>query len=290
MLYYALKAAEGLLAAYDPTAATLAPTLAARHTAPDPVLVPLVDAIDKLVANGPPVADKAAPLNPDQSPPAPPAAGDPADPAAPARLDARTLTTEQVLLVRYFRRQAVRALAKVRFDVVGGGTLPLVRPAWTLARVAVSDVTISPPPTASEVGEAVIGLAGMAPSANLNVDEWAVVMAYGLSSFARPKLAEATDKSAAWKLTGARLVNAMAALKRSIPGNARLRPYQSPLTALIDTATANLLAPLERDDPAARPNIDPINAWIEQNLPKDPNRSLYKDDPKLKLAPRPPGA
>ncbi|HVL13428.1 MAG TPA: hypothetical protein VM529_12750, partial [Gemmata sp.] len=71
----------------------------------------------------------------------------------------------QVEVLRYARREAIRALAKVRFVKLpgpGGDDDPLY-PAFTLARVCMADPALGPTPTPSESAEAVLGLANMAP-------------------------------------------------------------------------------------------------------------------------------
>ena len=77
-----------------------------------------------------------------------------------------TLGKDQQEVLTFIRRQAIRALAQVRFAELrvakepGPGDL---YPAFTLAQIAVSDPAISPPPTETEIAEAVIGLCNMTP-------------------------------------------------------------------------------------------------------------------------------
>ncbi len=302
LLLYAIKAAESLLAAYDPLATNRPEPSNHRHTVPEAELVALIQVLDDFVVKGPPVADKAALLNPDQ--PAKPLAIEvepkspmPKDPVAPTpanKLEPKGLSPEQIALVRYYRRQAVRALAKVRFDSIGGEGIPRVRPAFTLARVAVRDAAISPAPNASEIAEAVIGLCGMFPTRDLKIEEMGVAIATGVSLLVR---FNADDRSrildnpqskmlVPWKLTAARLSVAIAGLKRGTQTNGRLRGAAAMVNALCDSVLADLVMPLESETTgSAQPGTERIGRWIEQYLPKDGSRSLFEDDPKFKLNP-----
>ena len=75
-------------------------------------------------------------------------------------------TPDQLDVVRFVRRQAVKALGQVRFVTIPGpdGKTPIY-PAHTIARVCASDPAIVPAPSPSECAEAAIGLCNMAPVA-----------------------------------------------------------------------------------------------------------------------------
>jgi hypothetical protein len=282
LVYYALRAAEGLLAAYDPVA-HFSPN-PAMHSLKDNDLAALIKVLDGIIVNGPQVADKAAESNPDQLfKPGVVPKDDPDEkkPGETAKLDPKSLNADQEALVKFFRRQAVRALARVRFDMVLD-----TRPAFTLARVAVSDDSIRPAPSPHEIGDAVIGLVGIHPTHALNVDEWAVDIAAGTTNFVRTWARD--NKSVPWRVYGSKLAAAFANLRKTAPVNARLRPYLQPLGNLADIVTADISGPLT--PPAGRegevpPNIERLIGWINSNLPKDPNRSLYNDG-QYRLNPR----
>ena len=297
VLFYALRAAENLLAAYDPT--VLTGQFVTRHSLPEADLVSLVKILEEMIVKGPPVADKAVAAAADNfgkpivlpggvADPKEPSPKD-ADPkaAAPKDVAAKGLTREQAAVVRYYRRAAIRALAKVRFDTIGGKGGPEARPAFTLAKVAVSDATLSLPATPADAAEAVIGLAGMAPATavtNLNLDAWSAAMAAGMFAYAQPRMASADDRTLTWKLTSARLTVALSTLKRATVTSPRLRPIARPLADLCDIVTADILAPLERDGQAgAGPSVERLTEWLRNNPPKDPGGSLYSDSPQYKL-------
>ena len=297
VFFYALRAAENLLAAYDPT--VLVGQFASRHSLPDAELVPLVKLLEEMVVKGPPVADKAAPATVDASgrpivlaAPAGEAKEGDAKPDAPAIDPAKGLTPEQAAVVRYYRRAAIRALAKVRFDTVGGKGGPggETRPAFTLAKVAVSDASLSLPATAGDAAEAVIGLAGMAPVASittLNIDAWSSAMAVGMAAYAAPRIAAAAadERSLPWKVYSARLNVAFSAVKRGTVSSPRLRPLAQPLANLCDIVLADIVAPLEKDNQVGtdRPSTERLTEWRRNNPPKDPAGSMYSDSPQYKL-------
>lgn len=290
VLFWALKAAENLLAAPDPLA--LGTPNAARHTIKDEDLIPLVRALNDLVLNNPKgLAEKAATLNPvlavkpPPTPGAPPAAaaqGTPA-PASTLQTDPNALTAEQADLVRYFRRQAVRALGALRFDTVAEDTPDQLRPAFTLAKVALSDVSLNPPPGAGEVGEATIGLCNVHPSSNLNVDALLYVIAFGTGRFFTPKAEKADDKSLPWKAYAARVDNAYALLQKNAQSNPRLSPFRKQIGELSGIVTGDVTAPLTATNGTGRPGLERLLQWVQSNQPKS---GLYGDDKQYQLNPR----
>lgn len=289
VLYHTLRAAEGFFAANDPR--QFGTPRAGYHwlmyrgdDLPD--LLALIKALEAMALNGPPIGDKAylPPVNPALKA----AIIDPAktDPATPApKVESKAPTPEQLNLMKYYRRQAVRALAKVRYD-----TLPLeanaagkVTPAYTLAKIAVADGSIAPTVTAAESIEAAIGLCGILPSQELNMD--LVLEAVGKSvrsSFAyqgRPD----TEKTIAWKVYSARLKVALDGWKKNAATNARLRPHLGQINALADMISADILDNVDKDQKAVLTRLD---AWVAEVSQRDPNRPLFKNDPQSKLNPR----
>ncbi len=293
VLYYALKAAENLLASHDPKA--LFSDQASRHSLIPADLTALVKILEEMVVKGPNVSDKVAPILTDPSgmpialPPTQPPEGTVAPPegAAPkpdTSAAPKEMTPEQLAVTRYFRRQAIRALAKVRFDTLRDA--PDVRPAYTLAKVAVSDPSLSLKASPADVAEAVIGLCGMTPTnRDIQIDGWAFAIAIGVNNFVQPRLTNNADKSLPWKVTAARLNLAMTNLKVLIPNNTRLNPFRKQLGDLIELTKADILAPLEKDvlGGVNVPTVERLGQWIAANPPKDPTRSLYTDSPNYKL-------
>jgi hypothetical protein len=289
VLLWALKAAENLLSAPDPSA--LGTPNAARHTLKDEDLVPLVRALNDIVLTNPKgLAEKAATLKPElavkppPAPGAPPAATDPAAPAPASTLQTEpaALTAEQVELIRYFRRQAIRALGKVRFDTVAEGTPNQLRPAFTLAKVAVSDISLNPPPNVAEVGEATMGLCNVHPSSNLNVDALLHVIAYGTGRFFTLKAERPEDKTLPWKAYAARVNDAFALLQKNAQSNPRLSPFSRQIGELAGIVTGDVTTPLTATNGTGRPGFERLSPWVQTHAPK---AGLFSDS-KQQLNPR----
>ena len=114
VLYHTLQAAEGFFAAHDPR--QFGTPRAGYHwlmfkgeDLPD--LLALVKVLETMALNGPAVSDKA--YIPPVSPVVKAAVVDPATTAPPTptpKVEPKAPTAEQINLVKYFRRQAVRAL------------------------------------------------------------------------------------------------------------------------------------------------------------------------------------
>lgn len=124
-----------------------------------------------------------------------------------------SIPADQQPVISYIRRGAIRALGQVRYaDRVPGGDA--LYPAFTLARIAVSDPAISPPPSITEVAEAVIGICNMSPpKGRAETEQYGYAMpdvvATGIITFARPRAGDPSDKSIAWRGYAARLQEAL---------------------------------------------------------------------------------
>ena len=289
VLLHAYDAAGAYLAAYDPYA--VGRVDATRHCGDPADVIALIQAIERHVVfdaaapNGP-VADKVAGVAP---PPAEPTAT-PADgtPARTGRLEARPLTPDQVKVVRYFRRHAIQALSKVRFDTLGGrNNLPEVRPAFTLARVAVADTAVSPPPSSAEYADAIAGLCGMSLSTTMNVDVLCDAIASGSIGFGLARVANPTDKTIPWRVTASKLRAAFESWKAAMRNNPKGNSSINLINSLADTVTTAVLVPLENPDGKGNPNVEAVRGWMQQNPPKDPNRQLFNDKSAYRLQPRP---
>jgi hypothetical protein len=180
--YYALQAAGNLLSAYD------ADEYKSRRHALDENPRPAADKkIGALVA-----AVQDCVVNPNKI-----LAGIPQGKVENA-------TPEQVEVIRFVRRQAIRALGEVRFATLPGPDGNPLYPAHTLIRVCMSDPTLGPAPSPSECGEAVIGLCNMShitngkPERGFNPDAVVEAVAQGIITFATPRTDRA-DRSLPWK-------------------------------------------------------------------------------------------
>lgn len=123
-------------------------------------------------------------------------------------------TSEQLAVISFVRRQAIRTLGKVRFVALPGPDGKLLYPAHTLARVCLSDPALIPSPGPSDCAEAIIGLCNMAPTymgkpiKNFNADAAIEAITAGLITFAKPRTNPA-DRSLPWRGYSARLAEAL---------------------------------------------------------------------------------
>lgn len=142
-----------------------------------------------------------------------------------------TMTEEQQAVIGYVRREAVRALGKVKFvriPIPGPDGKPVLTPtprdyhypAYTLVRVAMSDPNLVPAPRSAEVADAVIGLCNMAPFEEqvkggfrlvkeFNHDVAIEAVTAGLVTFAKPRAANPADNSVRWQWYAAELAGAL---------------------------------------------------------------------------------
>ena len=289
--FYALQAAANLLWAYDPNDYT-----SRRHSIgskspraeADKEIGALVKAIEDCVTNPKLLV-----------------------PDFPQGKDAKvSVSPEQIEVVRYVRRQAIRALAEVRFVMLPGpegkdaeGKVKWIYPAHTLARVCMSDPTLFPSPTPSECGEAVIGLCNMAPIwerapvKNFNADAAAEAVAAGIITFATPRSTSATDRSIPWVRYSLRMSEALKGWRPLFdflfdpakPNAANVNAAPPLLADLIDRAQTSILTPMSKTDPARPDQAPPVNVERVQTFLKsrqdDPKRTgvLFTDVPQTAL-------
>lgn len=186
--HYLLQAAAALLAAGDVNDIKIR-----KHAADPPVLNALVKAVDDCITN-PAVAI----LN----------------------LKSTTIPSDQLDVVGLIRRQAIRALAQVKWVVIPNADgKPDLYPAHTLVRVAMNDPSLQPAPRPADAAEAVIGICNMAPVywhikrlvpvKEYNPEVAAEAVLQGLITFAGPRAANINDKQLPWRLTSLRVAEAL---------------------------------------------------------------------------------
>lgn len=252
--YYMLQAAAGLLSAIDAREMTLR-----KHAAPPAVIGTLVKLLEDCV-------NKPTMLVPD--------------------FKAETATEDQKQVVSVVRRQAVRALAQVKFVRIPGpdGKTSFLYPSYTLVRVAMSDPALNPAPSPAECAEAVIGICNMAPvewqgDANAvplpikgyNSDLAVEAVMHGLVTFASPRAADRGNNLLPWRHYALRIAEALTKWRPLFDPNfdfgdpanytnparfdAKLIPPS--LEELNRFAIPKVLAPLEQVDGSGRPVADP---------------------------------
>jgi hypothetical protein len=186
-----------------------------------------------------------------------------------------TLTDDQLLVVGFLRRQAVRALGQTKFVRVPGpdGKSPLY-PAFTLVRVAMSDPALVPAPGPTEAAEAVIGLCRMAPVEEqlkggfrpikeYNADVAVEAMAAAMVTFAGPRAANAFDKTVKWRTYAADIAEAMRNYRPlfdpdfEIAQPAKFNPALIPAVYedFYKFVVPKILAPMDKVDFAGKPDI-----------------------------------
>jgi hypothetical protein len=124
---------------------------------------------------------------------------------------ADTATADQLAVLGFVRRQAVKALAQVKFATLPGpdGKTPIY-PAFTLVRVALKDPALVPAPGPAECAETVIGLCNMQPPAKgYNADIAIEAVANALYTWAAPRAANPGDRTLPWRTYSLRLAEAL---------------------------------------------------------------------------------
>ncbi len=279
--YYGLKAAEQAITLYDPARSADAQKWVTKDT-----YFALVSQVDDIVQKVP----SSVALNtyqPDQ-------VGSgvlSTDPKAPPKTAPTSLTAEQVATIQAFRLQAVRALAKVKTDVVYSSDGAMKRrPAYTLARIAVSDTTLVPPPSSREVIEAVGGLATAAPT-DPEIDPLVlgVAMARGVSDFVTDKAAggigEAGPQAQLWRLTGARMKATFQAWDVTVSKSKLDKDGKAVLRELSQLAITQVFEPLSKQTDAGVVNglkKDALDEWLSKRVPEVKAMQLFKDTDRSK--------
>jgi hypothetical protein len=265
--FYILKAADGLLAAYDPAASILdqqtkeALYQSRKHSAPLADVTKLVKEVEQAVLN--------------------PAVLLGVEDKDKAFSDIRKVPEDQRAVVQYLRRQAIRALAQVRSPSIesADGT---VYPAFTLARITLGDPALVLPPytqrpappelgkkeevdswlalenarqraaagrRAAEAAEATLGLCNMWKNQEYAPDAAAYAVAAGLVAFANPRIGNPTDKTIPWRSYAARLHEAVRNWELiSRPGFDPQRGAKSPFRGPAPEPVRKVVAAATRED------------------------------------------
>jgi hypothetical protein len=125
--------------------------------------------------------------------------------------DPEKAADDQLKVIAFVRRQAVRALAQVKFATLPGpdGKTPMY-PAYTLVRIAMDDPALVPVPSPGECAEAILGLCNMQPPAKgYNADVAVEAVVAGMITFATPRAANVTDRSLPWRSYALRMAEAL---------------------------------------------------------------------------------
>lgn len=237
--YYALQAAANLLAAYDTSEYKIR-----KHSNNPKEVGELIRAVQECVDNPNVIV-----------------------PGIPGgKIEAAT--PDQLAVINFVRRQAIRALAEVRSVSFPGPNGTTLYPAFTLARVCASDPAVVPAPTPAECAEAIIGLCNMAPVymgnpvKNYNADAAVEAITAGLITFAKPRT-NPTDRSLPWRGYSARLAAALQSWGPLFdpgfdPANPKVFVKQDVpprVTELVERVQTAILAPIDKVGLDGKPDI-----------------------------------
>jgi hypothetical protein len=204
------------------------------------------------------------------------------------KFEAAKATSEQKDVVRFIRRQAIRALGEVRFAAIPGpdGKSTLF-PAYTLAKVCVSDPSLVIEPSPSECAEAVIGLCRK----DYDFDTAVEAATAGLITFVERRAAKSDDKSIDWRGYGLRLSEALKNWRmihdfsfNPLAPNAFKGTAPPPIENLVQRAQTALLGPLEKEGtPVA---IEQLRAFLKTQRDRPNRKPLFADVPATALQPQ----
>lgn len=208
-----------------------------------------------------------------------------------------SLAPDQLQVVGFVRRQAIKALGRCRFVTLPGPAAAPIYPALTLVRVAGSDATLVPVPVPADCAEAVIGLANMAPMSvgsgtsstpvkGYNADAVAEAVAAGIITFAGPRAARPDDRSLPWRGYALRLNDAFRNWRPlfdplydpTAPTKFEAQLTPKPIADVVARVQASVLVPMDKvgaggaPDLTARVDIEAMKAYLKQ-LQANPKRS-----------------
>lgn len=191
--------------------------------------------------------------------------------------------------VAYVRREAVRALAAMKFGVIRdeNGDKALARPAWTLWSIAM----IYPPDkykpniTLMEELEAIIGFCSMTIDEDMNLDlaAWGVcnVLEYVLRSLGDPK----QQAQIPWKITATRMIQAVNVWKTNLAKVDKARESDRAIELANLILSDDLFGGWEKpSDSPHKPDRTPLLEWAQKYPPR--KNMLFEKAPETTYAPR----
>ncbi|MEZ6140353.1 MAG: hypothetical protein R3B84_07260 [Zavarzinella sp.] len=178
--------------------------------------------------------------------------------------------TEEVQVLAYVRRNAVRALGTFKDSVIRNNRKEIIaRPAWTLMHFLATSPQLMPAPTPHERFEAAIGLASMTIDQTLNVElsaYWVYTNVVFLARVANDDSNRAAKSGAPvslpWKIYAARLNTALQIWQQSAKKLPAARNPDS-ITRPAKDVTANILEALEKSGAGANVNATGITAVLQ---------------------------
>ncbi|HEY1191339.1 MAG TPA: hypothetical protein VGE74_27135 [Gemmata sp.] len=243
--YYLLQAAGNLLSAYDPD------WLKTRNHVAQTENPKMVGALIKVVND---------------------AVTDPTLIVSGLRPKLEGATPDQLAVVGMVRRQAIKALAQVRYVTVTGPDGNPLYPVQTLCRVALSDPKLVPEPGPADAAEAVIGICNMAPveprgdrikPLKYNADAALEAINAGLITFASPRARDAFDIQLPWRSYALRIAEALRNWRMLLDPDFEVTrpntydPSRVPKSVeeFYKDVVPKVLAPMDRVDAAGKPDV-----------------------------------
>jgi hypothetical protein len=199
------------------------------------------------------------------------------------------LNSEEIRVIQFVRREAVRALAQVKPCVIRKQQDTLAKPIWTLLRVATNDsiITGAAPKSVDDTLpgypyhileriEALIGICSMNPDRALNAELVAYLIADTLLDVTafhdaeRARFLKDTRNKALvpWQIMGSKLSEAMNLWKERTALN-KYKLAGAPVAAnLVDLAIQKCLSKLEKEGVSAVPDNRWLKTWKDEHKPK----------------------
>jgi len=204
-------------------------------------------------------------------------------------------TTDQQEVIRFIRRQAVRALGEFRFvSIPSPDGKSMLYPAYTLARVCISDPSLGVVPSPSECAEAAIGLCNMSRiregeiQKDYDPDTAVEAVTAALVTFAERRAANGKDKSLDWRGYGLRLSEAFKTWPKLFDfGFNPLKPNNfngtipPAVDGLVQRMQTALVGPLENGNgPVA---IEEMKAFLKSQRARKDRKPLFAANPATSL-------
>jgi hypothetical protein len=186
-------------------------------------------------------------------------------------LKSAEVPADQLEVVGLIRRQAIRALAQVKWVMVPPpeGKPPLY-PAHTLVRIAMNDPSLPPLAKPADAAEAAMGIANMAPVywrtnryepiKSYNADVAAEAVLQALITFAGPRAATINDKSLPWRRYSLQIAEALQKWRPLFDAQfdptqpAKFNPPPPAVEDIYKFALPNVLHPIEKVDFMGKPD------------------------------------
>ena len=182
---------------------------------------------------------------------------------------------DQLAVLSLVRRQAIKALAQVRYAMIPDADGKPMYPVHTLARVALSDPALVPAPTPADAAEAVIGICNMAPvevkgfrltPLKYNADAAIEAVTAGLITFASPRAADSQDRRLPWRSYAIRIATALRnwrplfdpLFEASTPNVFDASTVPPVVEEFYKDVVPNVLAPMDSLDSSGKPALRPV--------------------------------